>query len=1020
MLFHRFHLICHNSLKLKLTILFGILIMPFHAQTDGKPNILVILVDDAGYADFGFMGSPDMVTPNIDAIASKGVYFTDAHTTASACSPSRAGLLTGRYQQRFGHEQNTIRASDGMDPTEKTVADVLKTAGYTTAAFGKWHVGYLPEHHPNVRGFDEFRGFISGSRSYWPNASQDQPGKSTAIQHNGTYETFSGYYTDVLGDQTISFIDENKDNPFFIYLAYNAIHTPLEARSDDLALFSDIPNSNRRKAVAMNYALDRSVGKVIDKLETENILDNTLIFFLSDNGGPQGSAYDNGTLKSDKGYEFEGGHRVSFAMQWNGKIPAGTVFNGLTSALDIFPTSMKAAGIENTTGKPLDGVDLMPFLENNLNNDDPHDKLFWRISPWEAARIGDYKMVRASSAATAVYNVENDISEIRDVKESNKDEFNVLATEMDNWASEMVEQLWPGSATFQDPKFYNYEDLVNNRPFRTSSQTVDQIVAANRGVSHYDDVISRENWQVIYVDGQVSGNEGNKVIDGDYRTYWDSGTSGSSTHPHEIQIDLGSSQNITGLRCSPRNDGFFIGSVLDYEVYVSNDLNNWGDAVKNGTWPYGTSDRDAVFATKEGRYVRFISKSSKKGNNAIITELNIITESSQYKNCDEFENFVSVDPETFAQNEFVSYTSNQDDPGGGIITVTNGGNTVDIVGNRWLKTQKTYAITENTILAFEYKSTQNGEIHAIGFDEDDSQSSNRVFSVYGTDIWGIVAQELYSEEGTYKSYVIPVGQYYTGTNMNLVFVHDNDVSNPQNTSSYRNIKVYEKQTRDALIADGSFKIIAKENNQLLSISSDVPALETDNDQNSQKWFFKHRKNSYYTILNHDTDKYLSVIDDNGILQIVESTDDIECTSEWGVEDAGDGSYKLIHKVFNVVIKKDSNNQPIIGDDEDMVTEKWILTSTSESLNVSELTKLKDETIVLNPIKVGAKPIVVFKKKPLKLSVSIYTLTGKKIHQEFYHSPSKSTQINKILNTSGMYILEIDLDGSQLYKKIIVN
>ncbi|WP_298238265.1 sulfatase-like hydrolase/transferase [uncultured Algibacter sp.] len=1008
-------------------ITFGIFLFIFsiNLKAQTKPNIVVILVDDAGYADFGFMGSPDMVTPNIDAIASNGVYFTDAHTTGSACSPSRAGLLTGRYQQRFGHEQNTIGSNDGMDPTETTLADVLKTAGYTTAAFGKWHVGYKPEHHPNVRGFDEFRGFISGSRSYWPNASQDQPGKSTATQHNGVYETFSGYYTDVLGDQAISFIDANKENPFFIYLAYNAIHTPLEARSDDLALFSSISNTNRRKAVAMNYALDRSVGNVIAKLEAENILDNTLIFFLSDNGGPQGSTYDNGVLKSDKGYEFEGGHRVSFAMQWNDKIPTGTVFNGLSSALDIFPTSMKAAGIDNTIGKPLDGVDLMPFLDNDPSNDnvDPHDMLFWRISPWEAARIGDYKMVRASSAATAVYDIANDLSEVNNIKDANPNEFNTLASEMDNWASEMAEQMWAGSASFQDSKFYNYEDLVNNRPFRTSSMSVNQIVAQNQGINHYDDVISRHDWQVIYVDGETTGNEGNKVIDGDYRTYWDSGTSGASTHPHEIQIDLGSNYDVEGLRYSPRNDGFFTGSIIDYEIYVSNDINDWGAPVIVGTWNYGTSDRDAVFSTKEGRYIRFVSKSSKKGNNAIITELNVIA-TPLFNNCDIFDYYTEDTPQVFAQNDFIPYTTNQDQPSEGSFTVSNDGSTLDIIGNRWIRTQNTYTITANTILEFEYKSTQNGEIHAIGFDEDNSQSSNRVFGVYGTDSFGIPVNDFYSEEGEYQFYSIPVGEYYTGINMNLVFVNDNDISNPQNTSSYKNIKIYENTVRAPLIVEGLFKIAEKETGKLLGVNGNAPnttiTLETDNNSDAQKWYFRHINNSYYTLRNNATNTYLDIIDDNGTLKIIDDADVSKCSAGWGVEDAENGDYKLESKLFNVVLEKSMNDMPTSGEDSNTISQKWVLTPTTPSLSIAEIQEIESQTIVLNPIKNGTKPVVIFKKALSNVSVSIYTLGGKKIHHQFYNSQSREVEIDKKLTASGMYIIEFSSDKAHFYKKIIVN
>ncbi len=355
-----------------------------------KPNIIILLADDAGYNDFGFMGSPDMKTPNIDRLAANGVRFADAHVTSTVCSPSRAGIMSGRYQQRFGHECNGLSGLEGMDITETTLATALKQNGYTTAAFGKWHLGDAPPFHPNKKGFDYFYEFLEGSRHYFPNAKDDKAGNSRAIQENGTYTTFNGYLTDVLGDKTIDFIRKNKENPFFIYLAYNAVHTPMEAPEADLQKFVGHP---RQMLAAMTWALDRSIGNVLDELKKENLLDNTLIFFLSDNGGPTShNTSSNYPLKGTKGKEFEGGERVPFVVSWNDKIKGSRQFNGLVSSFDIFASALDAAGIRQTPGKPLDGTSLLPYLEDQMTGS-PHAEFFWRKDQDGAARDGSYKLI---------------------------------------------------------------------------------------------------------------------------------------------------------------------------------------------------------------------------------------------------------------------------------------------------------------------------------------------------------------------------------------------------------------------------------------------------------------------------------------------------------------------------------------------------------------------------------------------------------------------------------------------------
>ena len=282
-------------------------------QDAQQPNIIVMLIDDAGYADFGFAGSEDLRSPHIDRLAEEGVIFSEAYVSATVCGPSRAGLITGRYQQRFGFECNPSGNFTGLALDEKTIGDALQEAGYVTAAFGKWHLGNDPQYRPNARGFDYFWGFLSGSRNYFSNDNQDQPGHTHSIRENAVFTQFEGYLTDRLGDKAVEFIDRNKERPFFIYWSPNAVHTPMEATEADLALFEDHP---RQVLAAMTWSLDRAVGSIVDKLEEEGLLDNTLIFFLSDNGGAHNNQSSNAPLTGFKGNKYEGGMRVPFFVHW--------------------------------------------------------------------------------------------------------------------------------------------------------------------------------------------------------------------------------------------------------------------------------------------------------------------------------------------------------------------------------------------------------------------------------------------------------------------------------------------------------------------------------------------------------------------------------------------------------------------------------------------------------------------------------------------------------------------------------
>ena len=426
-----------------------------------KPNILVILADDAGYADFGFNGCKDLKTPNIDNLARQGVVFTDAHVSSSVCSPSRAGIITGRYQQRFGSECNEGKGFTGLPKTEQTLANRLKSEGYKTAAFGKWHLGYAEGYHPNDRGFDYFYGFLAGGRSYFTNEKNDRSGDTHAILENKNHVLFDGYLTDVLGEKASQYIEKNGDHPFFMYLAYNAVHTPMQATKEDLALFEGHP---RQMLAAMTWALDRSVGNVIKTLKEKNLLNNTVIFFLSDNGGAHNNQSSNYPLNGFKGNEFEGGHRVPFFIYWKDKLKAGS-FDGLSSSLDIGATACALAGVESDFNLPLDGVNLMPYLSGE-KSEAPHDKLFWRKDKMAAARVGAYKLVRVQGLKSTVYNLDTDLGEKDNLANEKPELKEQLENELKSWEGQMISPLWTEGAVWDTITYMIHEDLMLNRPVR--------------------------------------------------------------------------------------------------------------------------------------------------------------------------------------------------------------------------------------------------------------------------------------------------------------------------------------------------------------------------------------------------------------------------------------------------------------------------------------------------------------------------------------------------------------------------
>jgi len=432
------------------------------AGAAGKPNLIIIMADDLGYQDVGFNGCTDIPTPHIDRIAADGVRFSDGYVSYPVCGPSRAGLMTGRYQNRFGFTTNpTIDPSNpdaGIPLDEKNMAEVLGGAGYSSAIIGKWHLGAHPVNHPLNRGFDHFFGFLSGGHSYFPKeyTINDLSGvtekwewyRTRLIRDRERIDVKGDYLTDVLTDAAVRFIDDKAagDRPFMLYLAYNAPHAPLQATEKYLNRFAHMENRNRRTYAAMISALDDGVGRVMEALRRHDLEERTIVVFLSDNGGVQKNSCDNGPLRAWKGSLFEGGIRVPFALQWKGTIPAGQTYAHPVISLDIMATIAALAEAKISEEKPLDGVNLIPYLTGE-NREAPHKRLFWRdyLKDGICVREGSMKLVadRDRSKGFSLYDLSGDIGEQRDLLSAHPETVERLSAACEQWNSELKPTLFP-------------------------------------------------------------------------------------------------------------------------------------------------------------------------------------------------------------------------------------------------------------------------------------------------------------------------------------------------------------------------------------------------------------------------------------------------------------------------------------------------------------------------------------------------------------------------------------------------
>lgn len=454
---------------------------------DGRPNIIVFFADDLGYGELGCQGNSEIPTPYIDSIAESGVRFTAGYVAGPNCSPSRAGLLTGRTPTRFGYEFNPIGARNeepgiGLPSKEVTIAETLQDAGYTTGLIGKWHQGGGAEYHPFRHGFDEFFGFTheghyfvpppwkgvttmlrrkslpDGSKGRWEGekrliysthmkSAEPDYDANNPIVRGGQPVVESEYLTDAFTREAVDFIDRHDDKPFFLYLAYNAVHSPLQGADKYMKKFAHIEDVHRRIFAAMLANMDDSVGAVMNQLRKSGLEENTLVFFLSDNGGPTRElTSSNLPLRGEKGQMYEGAIRVPYMVQWKGKIPAGEVYHQPVSSFDIYATAVaNSAGV--TVPEQVEGVDLIPFLKGE-DQGRPHETLYWRQGGKAAMRHGDWKIVRmgkrlqAGRAKWELYDLSKDISEQTNLAGVHPEILAELISRWNEMNSEMVDPLF--------------------------------------------------------------------------------------------------------------------------------------------------------------------------------------------------------------------------------------------------------------------------------------------------------------------------------------------------------------------------------------------------------------------------------------------------------------------------------------------------------------------------------------------------------------------------------------------------
>ena len=407
------------------------------AAADGRPpNVVLFFADDLGWGELGCQGNREIPTPHIDSLARDGVRCTQGYVAATYCSPSRAGLLTGRYPTRFGHEFNAVAQQSGLALTETTLATRLSAHGYATTCIGKWHLGNSAPYHPTARGFDEFFGTLANTPFFHPRLFIDSRKSPEVVEV--TDPDF--YTTDAYADRAVEWLAERQGEPWLLYLPFNAQHAPLQAPQKYLDRFPGIADEKRRTFAAMMAAMDDAVGRVLAKVEELGQAENTIVWFIADNGGPTAATTSaNGPLRGFKMTTYEGGPRVPFLVRWTGTLPAGVTYDPPVVNLDVVPTVLAAAGIPANATDKLDGVDLVPYLSGEVKGR-PHETLYWRFGEQWAVRKGDWKLVvsKGGSGSPELYDLAHDVGEQRDLATAEPGRVAELKALYDAWNAEQA------------------------------------------------------------------------------------------------------------------------------------------------------------------------------------------------------------------------------------------------------------------------------------------------------------------------------------------------------------------------------------------------------------------------------------------------------------------------------------------------------------------------------------------------------------------------------------------------------
>lgn len=436
--------------------------------TPAHYNLVLIVADDLGYGDLGFTGSTQIKTPHIDQLAASGVTFTQGYVSSAVCSPSRAGFITGINQVEFGHDNNLGGVEPGFDIeynglplTQKTIADHLNKLGYVNGLIGKWHLGKEPQFHPLKRGFDEFWGYTGGGHDYFEALPNGQGYKEPLESNFKTPDPIT-YITDDVGNESVDFITRHKDEPFFLFAAFNAPHTPMQALEEDLALYQTITDKKRRTYAAMVHRLDLNVGKIMRALKEQGLSENTLVVFFSDNGGPTDSnASINAPYRGQKGILLEGGIHVPFVMNLPGLLPKGMIYDEQVTSLDVVPTFLALAGDKETDRNMFTGVDLMPHLTGKtapLAN----REMTWKFTISRAIREGDWKLVSIPDRLPMLYNLMEDPSEQNNLSLENLDKTTDLLRKLGVWDVNLPHPVFLEGAVWKKRQLglYDHEYLL--------------------------------------------------------------------------------------------------------------------------------------------------------------------------------------------------------------------------------------------------------------------------------------------------------------------------------------------------------------------------------------------------------------------------------------------------------------------------------------------------------------------------------------------------------------------------------